>query len=365
MENFLSGGVAQLQQAKEAVLQANKLQAAYDAAIAEATSKEKDLESQKRYVADKINSAIKERRGQLKKVQDEQVDLANKNLKEVEKKRKAAKTDAVAERITNETSDLTGKNAELNMQAKAMFRENRMPGFCNSKFFYALFAPKKAVDFLLLVAAVIITLGVIPNIVCLLLPTEKLIIKILIYLGIVVFFVAIYFIIFLISKRNTKGDVIEQVRTVRAQIAENNKLIKQRSRTIIKDDDESAYGLEGFDAQIEELRRIADETTQKREEALQHFDKETAAAIREEIQKQHQDAINRMSEELRVSKQMYETAKQKAQAASSEVAHSYEVYLGKKNISADKIDGLITLIQEGKANTIMEALDIQNGEIKQ
>ncbi len=71
-----------------------------------------------------------------------------------------------------------------------------------------------------------------------------------------------------------------------------------------------------------------------------------------------------MTEELRVSREAFEEAKTKATKAAEDVTNNFEVYLGKKNTSAEKIDGLISLIQEGKAKTIMEALDVQNGEIK-
>lgn len=362
--NFLSGGIAELQQAKTAISEANHLQSAFDASMATVSAKEKDLESQKKYVNDKINSAIKERRGQLKKTHDEQVDAANKNLKEAEKQRRAAKSDAVQQRISTETSDLATQNENLKKQTKALFKDNKIPGYANSRFFYALYAPRTAGDFIILVLTVVITLGVIPNVVCALLQTDKLIIKILVYLAIVVFFVAIYFIVFLASKRNTKGGVLEQARPLRASIKKNNKEIKKMSKTIVKDKDESGYGLEGYDSEIAALQQTLNDTVQKREDALKVFDEETAVQIREEIQRENQPALDQMTEELKTCREEFEKAKESATKAAENVSSNYEVYLGKKNTSPEKIDGLIALIQEGKASTIMEALDIQNGEIK-
>ncbi len=362
--NFLSGGIAELQQAKTTIADANRLQANFDAAMAVASAKEKDFESQKKYVNDKINSAIKERRSVIKKTHDEQVDLANKNLKEAEKKRRNAKADAVQARISNETSDLNEQNDALKKQVKSLFKDNRMPAICNTKFFYALYAPKSASDFIILVLTVILTLGVIPNVVCALLQTDKLIIKILIYLAIVVFFVALYFIIFLISKRNAKGGIIEQARPLRASIKKNNKEIKKMSHSIVKDKDESTYGLEGFDSEIDSLQKVLNDTVQKREDALKVFDEETAVQIRDEIQKENQPTLDKMMEEMKASRAEFDSAKAQAAQAAENVTNNIEVYLGKKNTSVEKIDGLISLIQEGKASTIMEALDIQNGEIK-
>lgn len=362
--NFLSGGIAELQEAKNAISESAHLQSAFDAAMANASAKEKDLESQKKYVNDKANSAIKERRAQLKKVHDDQVDEANKNLKEAEKKRKVAKSDAVQARINDETADLADQADALKKQTKKLFKDNKVPGFCNSKFFYSLYAPKSASDFVILVITVVVTLGLIPNVVCALLQTDKLIIKILVYLAIVVFFVAIYFIIFLASKRNTKGGILEQGRGLRKELAQKNKEIKKMSKTIVKDKDESTYGLEGYDSEIQSLQQALNETVQKREDALKAFDEETAVQIREEIQKENQPTIDQMTEDVKASKAAFEEAKAKATQAAENVTNNFEVYLGKKNTSVDKIDGLISIIQEGKAKTIMEALDIQNGEIK-
>ncbi len=365
MENsFLSGGIEELQQAKTAIREAGELQSAYDAAAAAASAKEKDLESQKKYVADKINSAVKERRGQLKKTHDEQVDLATKDLREAERKRKAAKNDAVQNRITNETSDLTGQNEKLKKEAKAILKDNKMPGFVNTAFFYSLYAPKRGIDFVVFVITVILAFGVIPNIVCLLLPTDKLIIKILVYLAIVVFFVALYFIFFAISKRNQKGQPIEEVREKRTKIRENKKQIKKMSKSIIKDKDESIYGLEGYDSEIAGFQQVLNEKTQQREDALKFFDEQTTAEITAEIQRENQPAIDQLTAELEACKGELEAAKTKAVNAATDVTNSFEIYLGKKNTSVEKVDGLIGLIQEGRAKTVMEALDIQNGEIK-
>ena len=362
--NFLSGGIAELQEAKEAVKKTAELQAVYNAASAEAAGKEKDLESQKRYVNDKVNTAIKERRNQLKKTHDEQVDVANKNLKDAERKRRAAKTEAVQARISTETSDLVVINEDLAKSTKQMFRENSIPSFCNTSFYYSMYAPKKPLDFLVLIVTVIITLGVIPNIVCLLMSQSQLIVKILVYLAIVVFFVGLYFLFFAISRRNTNGQVLESARPNREAIKNNKKLIRKRSRTIEKDKDESTYGLEGFDSEIQNFQNILNDTIQKRDDALKAFDEGTALEIRQQIELENQPVIDKMTAELEESKQKLEAAKADATEASDIISKTVELYLGKKNTSVEKIDSLISLLREGKASTIMEALDILNGEIK-
>lgn len=362
--NFLSGGIPELTEAKEAVSHATQLQDAFHAAAAAVSAKEKEFESQKKYVSDKISSAIKERRNTLKKTHDEQVDAANKSLREAEKKRKAAKTDAVEARVADETKDLNAVNAALNNEAKAILKQHGMPTFCNSSWYYALFAPKRGTDFLFFVIAIIIAFGVIPNIVCLLIHADQWIVKALVYLAIVVFFVGLYFIIFAISKRNKGGEALELVRAKRDEMRRNNKSIKKTSKTIRHDKDESQYGLEGYDAEITNLQNVVGEKMSQRDAALKVFDEQTAVQIREEIQNENQPTIDKLEEEVNVCRQELQAAQAQAEQAAEMVTNNYEIYLGKKNTSVEKIDAMIALIQEGKAPTIMKAVDVMNGEIK-
>lgn len=364
MDNhFLSGGIAELEAAKAAAADAAQKREALDSATAAVSAKEKEYESQKKYVEDKINTTTKESRGQLKKTHDEQVDQASKELKEAEKKRKNAKNEAVQTRITQETSGLTAKLDELKRQVKVLFRENQVPGICNTDYYYALYAPKKAGDFAVLVITVLVAFGVIPNIVCALLTTSELIVKILVYLAIVVFFVLLYFLFFIGTRRNAKGPVLEQARPIREEIKSEKKMIRKTSRSIEKDTDESSYGLEGHDAEIAQLQQTLNETMQKRDDALSTFDQQTAKEIREDIMKENQESLDEAEAALRDAQETLESAKAAAAEAAGE-AGAYEVYLGKKNATPEKIDALIGLIREGKASTVMEALDILNGEIK-
>ena len=89
MDNtFLEGGIENLEKVKEKLREESGKQEAFNAAEAELKAKQKDLENQKKYMTDKIATATKERRAELKKQHDEQVDAVAKELKEAEKRRK-------------------------------------------------------------------------------------------------------------------------------------------------------------------------------------------------------------------------------------------------------------------------------------
>ncbi len=364
MDNFLSGGVDELQKVKVQLMdEADKTSAVSEAEMA-VKAKEKDLESQKKYMAEKIFTATKERRSDLKKAQDEVVDEATKVLKEAEKKRREAKATAVNNRVQNETADLTAKIDSTKKEIKAQFKEKGVPSFCNSFYYYSLFAPKTGKNFLAFIITVILALGVIPNAVCLLVKSDQWLLKILVYLAVVVFFAAIYFIIFITTHSKGKGEVIEAARAKRNIIEESQKEIKKITKGIRSDKDESGYDLQIFDNEIAQAQQVVDEKSKAREEALRVFEEETAVQIKEEIEKENMPAIEQMESELNGMKEDLEEKRVAVRAISENLANSYSGYLGKKNMSPDKIDTMISLIQDGKAETIMQAIDLMNGEIK-
>ncbi|MBQ1286212.1 MAG: hypothetical protein IIY19_07190, partial [Lachnospiraceae bacterium] len=226
MDNtFLEGGIENLEKVKEKLREESGKQEAFNAAEAELKAKQKDLENQKKYMTDKIATATKERRAELKKQHDEQVDAVAKELKEAEKRRKDAKASAVSERMKNETADLVAQNEGFKKANAELFRANKVPAFCNTEFYYSLFAPKTGKNFIFFIITVIVTLGLIPNIICLLIKSDQLILKILVYMAIVIFFAAIYFIIFATTRGKGRGAAIEQGRLNMDQIEKNNKEI--------------------------------------------------------------------------------------------------------------------------------------------
>ncbi len=362
--NFLGGGVAELEKVKVQLIdEADKTAAVGDAELAVKT-KEKDLESQKKYMADKIANATKERRGDLKKAQDEQVDAATKVLKEAEKKRREAKASAVNQRINNETADLAAKMEATNKEIKAAFKEKGVPSFCNSFYYYSMFAPKTGKNFLVFIITVVIALGIIPNAVCLFVKSDQWLLKVLVYLAVVVFFAAIYAVIFIVTHSKGKGEVIEAARAKRNEIEASQKEIKKITKGIRTDKDESAYDLQSFDDEIAQAQTIVDEKTKARDEALRVFDEETAVQIKDEIEKENMPAIDQLESELNGIKSDLEMKRSAVKAVSDDLANNYSAYLGKKNMTTEKIDSMISLIQEGKAETIMQAIDLLNGEIK-
>lgn len=363
MENFLNGGIAELEEAKKAIIdEAEKHQAVVDAEN-DIKSKEKELNAQKMFMSDKIESTIKNRRNDIERSHDSTIKEADRDVKEARKNKKEALNKAVNERVKNETSDLAAENKRLKKESKALFKENKMPGFCTSNYYYAMFAPKGGKDFLVFALTIVIAIALIPNVVCWFLDWEM-IYKILIYVGIVVFFALIYFLISVWTRSGAKADVLEKARPNKDAIRDNKKSIKKMSKVIKKDDNEGQYGLEDFDSEIIRRQGIYSDKFAAKESALQEFDEVTASHLKDEIEKEMLPGIEKLTQDIENLKAELVEKKQAAQDAGDTLTANYLGYLGEKYTTPEKIDELIAIINEGKAATIMQAMDVSKGGVE-
>lgn len=365
MDNtFLSGGVTELEHAKLAVqIEHAKKQELLELET-RLSRKEKDLENQKRYAADKVEAAIKERRNALKKDLDSEVDDANKKLKTADKKKKKAKDAAVGARIKTDTLNYKDDTKKRKKENQALFKAYKVPGFCNTAYYYSMFAPRRLKDIITILITAIITLAIIPNIVCACLKTDSLFIRILVYAIIVVVFILIYVLIYVSTHSGNKAEAILKGRANIDAAYKNKMEVKKITKDIKADQDETQYNLQEFDKEIERFQGEYSNASKKREDALKQFDDETAPEIKEEIEKDSKKIIEDLTKELDALKQLYAEKEATVKQVSTELNENYGIYLGKKNLTEEKIDELILLIKQDKAQTIMQALDLLNGEIK-
>ena len=357
MSNFLEGGIESLEMAKARILEEASKKEALSAAETAFKTKEKELNSLKKEMEDRIASDIKEKRSEIKKKHDEIIAEADKGLKEAEKKKKDAKAAAVNDRVKNETAGLTAQNESLKAQNVNLFKANKVPSFCNNFFYYSLFAPKSGKNFLVFALSVVIALGVIPNVVCLLMSSSPTIVKVLVYALIVVIFVGIYLLFYFLTRSKGKGAVIEQGRANVEQVSKKNKEIKKIEKGIRADKDETRYGLGAFDDEIKTAQDMVNAKTADKETALKIFDEQTAVTIRQEIENEKMPAINELSGVFEQLQSDLAYKKEDFDTFSKAIFEDCTQYLGKEYMDADKIDSMIYLLKSGKVASITEAMD--------
>lgn len=354
MENFLEGGVEQLEAVKSAITDLAQKEQVYKETDRSLKAKQKELDLQRKRVDEKISQTIKKARAELEKGYDDQISGAEKAIKEAELKRKNAKQAAMNLRMKMENSSLVDENKVLEAEIDAKFKENSIPGFCKSKLYYALFAPTKTLDFVYVVIMGLICAGLIPFIVTRF--VEKTVWQVVVWILIAVFFAAIYFLIAMLTKKGSKNDVIQQMRSSVDRIADNKKFIKKRNKNIKADPDESQYNLTEYDEMLNVAKSQYEALVTQKAEAVQEFENVESVSIREKMEEEKaplfqelEKEIELMSEDLRVREESFHEAEK--------LMEDYAGDLGEKAVKAEKIDELINLINEGKAATVQEALD--------
>ena len=361
MENLLEGGIAELEEVKAELVQNNTLDAQAEEAEKLYADKEKSIEYETKQMEKDIESAIKSKRKELEKKLDGIVGEASRNLKDAEKDKKAAKAQAIDSRIKVETAALAEANKILKRENKDLFKQWKLPGFCNTPYYYAMFAAKHGYEFIVFAISVIIAIAVIPNIVCLLVNTTTFV-KILIYIGIVVFFILIYFIVLIATKAGAKSKIIEKGRINIDKIRENSKLIKKQSSTIRRDKDEEQYNLSEFDEKISQMAQSADEAIAQKTRELKIFEEETAPSIKAEIEGERTLIIDQMKAEAEELKASAAAKRELVANAFAEFNAKFAETLGNENLREDRLENLIGIMKEGKAATVLEAIKVSRGE---
>ncbi|HEX3023100.1 MAG TPA: hypothetical protein VHP81_11995 [Lachnospiraceae bacterium] len=361
--NVLAGGIETLYTIKETLLELN----GYKEKVKQLEYEENDLEklvaAKDRAIAEEIEQVLKKRKSEVGESFDNQIDKTKTQIKKIKAKRERMKNAKISERIDMETADLQEENRQYDLEAKSIFKQKGIPTFLHSNLFYALYAPNCLKDIGIILAIVIALFLVIPNFIYhILLPKEQVLYMVLIYFLIIVIFGGFYVLIN-IKVKEPKWDAILQVRSIRGKIRANRKQMKRIKRTIRKDKDDSNYGLEKFNQEIEEMDEKIAEITERKKEALGVFESTTKSVIVEEIRNHHREEwenlVGKHDEIYNEVKSMLD----KVREMEMNLAASYETYLGKELMNLEKLESLIKIMEARQEIIVSEAIAIYKKEL--
>ena len=117
---------------------------------------EDQLSDGKERLEDTVESTLKKRRNEIVRTYDTELDKQKEQLRTVKGKREKAKNQGIKERISEETAALRKENNAILSQIKTDFKNNNVPGICNTNLFYSLFCPSTFGDCLKIILAIII-----------------------------------------------------------------------------------------------------------------------------------------------------------------------------------------------------------------
>jgi hypothetical protein len=330
----------------------------------------KAIASEKKSISDEITQTVKKRKQEITESYDKRLDDNRARKKKVENKRDKKKTERVNKRIEGETKHISRDTKDLQVEIKSLFKKEGVPRFCSKHLYYIMFWPKGFSELLYMLISFVLYFAGIPAIVTVL--CDKLIFEkkenlniafwcVLVAAIMVILQLLVYFVLYN-STKNKHRSAIEQGRCIWDKIKANKRQEKAIRNSINKDKDESQYKLDAYDEQMAGLDSEADDIIREKQEALREFEEETSGHITDEINRRRLPKLEGMKDEKdRLEKEVEESESMYSDQAML-VTKEYASYLGEDLCKYERILDLISLMEDGQATTVSEALDIYKGK---
>jgi len=300
---------------------------------------------------------VKKRREEMESSYDSEIGKLQEKLKKIRARREKAKNQGMKDRIKEETVELHEHNRELRVRMKTLFQSQRVPSFCQSGFYYALYFPRGFREIITFLLTFAVCFLLVPYGVYSMLPDKKTLYLVLIYVAAIFVFGGIYTVV----GNATKGrhqSALQEGRSIRSLINSNNKKIRVITASIKRDRNEAIYNLEKFDDEIAQLEQEMAQTIRKKKEALNTFENVTKMIIADEItgnskakieslQAAYEDAGSRLryTETIVKEKKIF-------------ITDTYESYVGKEFLTAERLEELRRILESGEAGNISEAIEV-------
>lgn len=366
-ENVFQENQEYLIKARELVTAIDDMEDELDQAKALQKRTSRSLSQEEKGLADEVGSTLKNRKIEIEDGYDARLAENGANIRKLQSKKDKKKTERMGNRIESETAALNEDNRQLRLEAKELFKQNHVSAFCNSGFFYCMFAPSGAGEIIRLILLIVLFCLGIPALVSVTLSytvfadgVDKLV-YVVIGLSIIIFEFIVYFIVFNMAKvRNL--DVVREGRQIRNKVRANDRQIRAIRNSITRDKDESVYNLEKYDDRLKELEEEREDISNRKIEAIKVFENETKQVIVAEITSRRQPKIDSLKEELKSLEEKINAMESKLADMRSHLTDSYVTFLGKDLCTEEKLTDLISIMEEGTASTVSGAIEVYKGE---
>ncbi len=364
MEQVITDHVKFLADARDAVYHLNCDNATAKQLKDQKERQEKELASAKKAVSDSVNQTIKKRRSEIDASYDKEIAKGQERLKKARTQREKAKNKGMKERIAEETSELREHNRDLQVQMKTMFQKDKVPVFCRTTFYYALYYARGFKERMIGFITFLICFLALPCGIYFLLPDRKIWYLVLVYFADIIIFGGLYVTIGNRS-RSRYQDALKKGREIRNLLNSNEKKIKVITHSIEKDGNEDIYDLEKYDDEIACSQQELSDMAAKKKDAISSFENVTKNIIADEIEGSHKAEIEEMEKKLKEAQDTLAELESSIRQQNIHITDTFGPYLGKEYLDTDKLLGLSKLIQSGAAANITEAIEMdKNGQGK-
>ncbi len=319
---------------------------------------EKELEAEEQAVRTAVDSAAGERRNNLEKSFDGEIDTLQARLDREQSSRDKAKNQGMEERIRTETAGIIEETQALESRLKTLYKVQKIPFFCRTELFYTLYFPRTFREILVFLLLFAVFFAAIPlGVWYFLLPERTTLYLILIYLGDILLFGGLYLLIGNLTKAKHLAALREAL-TIRRQIRLNRKKEKAVIASIRSERDDRVYNLESYDTEIADIKHDLGEITARKKEALANFEKETRKVIEEEISAESREKISRLKEEITEMRGRVNYTEKAVKDKKINIADRYESYVGREFMTKERLEELEKIIESGEASNVSEAREV-------
>ena len=339
--------------------------------LAEYKNQEKNLKkaigTEEKSIQDEIAQTIRRRKNDIEKVYDDQIDANKNKSRSVRAKRDKAKSKRVDERVSVETADLAEENRQLQVEMRTLFKAQHVPSFCMSNLYYALFMTKRFYEILILLVTIMITYVGIPSLMYVLSvsiffkDSKQVTLLCTLVVSLTLFILGLIYILMLNKIKLRHYDTLSEGRNIKDKMAANKRQMKAIRNKINKDKDDSQYGLDKYDDKLAELEEELDQISMEKQEAMKVFENETKQVLTNEVNDRRLGRLEQMKADLEAMEEQMAALDEDIQNSSLAIANNYGTILGKDFCTPARVADLISLMEDGTADTVSEAIAAYKG----
>ena len=351
-----------LNDARQAVIDLSALQKEVSAAEIEGKKIDKALSAEKKAVADQVALTVKKRKEEIAEAYDREIRNDQEKLKKARAKREKAKNKGMKIRIEEETAELNEENRQLRTRLTTLFKQNHLPAFCNTSFYYALFFTRGPKDFIILLFTVLVCFVAVPWGIYYALPQKETWYLAVIYPAVIILFMGLYIIIANRTKVDNIG-VLREGRKLRMMIKANERKMDAIRNSIEKDRNEDIYDLDQYDLEIAEIEEELEDIASRKEDALYVFENDTALIMTKEIRQNYQGRIDSLSEQKLECESRFKELSAHLKSMTINVTDEFESRIGREFMVPEKLDALIKIFEEERAESLSEAQEMYRNKL--
>lgn len=326
----------------------------------------KAIASEDKSIQNEILQMIQKRKNDIEKVYDSQIDANKSKNRSVRAKRDRAKSKRMDERVSYETADITEENRQLQMEMKTLFKAQHVPSFCRSGLFYVMHMPKGILEVLgMFLGLVILFLGI-PTLMYQLslkiffVKSTNLTLLCTVTVSATLFLIGMIYVLILNFVKLKYYETLLEGRQIRDQIAANKRQMKAIRNKISKDKDDSQYGLDAYDKKLEELDKELEQIGREKQEAMTAFENETKQILIDEVNDRRLGKLEDMKAGLEEIEEQIALLENDINISSAAITNNYGMVLG-ECCTLSRVADLISLMEDGIADTVSEAVDAYRG----